>query len=99
MATTTIHTRPDGQRERPRNAGSTPAYWTTVVVVPLIVLATVIGLLAMAGMLIPPHPADAAPRPGFAYQSARPVISSGVRSSSTPVISRIVTSATQTTHP
>lgn len=98
MATTTFtETLRVGTRQKAEAAGPTP--WAAVVAGSVVALALVIGLMLAAGLLVPPHPSNAMPQPGFAYQSARPVISSGVRSSSTPVISRIVTSATQTTQP
>jgi len=97
MATTTFtDTLTAGTRQRAPHR-RTP--WAAVIAGSIAALVLVISLMAVAGQLVPPHPSNAMPQPGFAYQSARPVVSSGVRSSSTPVISRIVTSATQTTQP
>jgi purine-cytosine permease-like protein len=70
MATINLNARLQEPSSQRRSSRSPTGYWVAVIVVSLLVLAVVIGFLAAAGTLVPAHPTNAAPEPGFGTWAA-----------------------------
>jgi len=69
MATTTMHHHATGLTAR-RNSTTRALAWLRVVVGSLLVALLIIGLMALAGRALPPHPEWAEPSPGVAIELA-----------------------------
>ena len=63
MATTTIHPHATGLTA-PRNTTTRPVAWLRITIGSLLATLLLIGLMALAGRALPPHPEWAEPSPG-----------------------------------
>ena len=69
MTATTIHPHPTGLTA-PRNYPIRPVAWLRIMVGSLLATLLLVGLMALAGRALPPHPDWAQPSPGGAIQLA-----------------------------
>jgi hypothetical protein len=69
MAMTTIHPHATGLAA-PRQSTTRPVAWLRIMVGSLLAMVLLIGLMALAGRALPPHPDWAVPSPGVAIELA-----------------------------